>query len=349
MKSSFTSPLSRVALATTLLLAIIPAAVSAAPVKVKLGTLAPRGVSYHKSLLAMGDAWRKSSDGQVELTVYPGGVAGGEAEMVGLMQTDSLQAAMLTAVGLSEIEPDVVGLQSIPMAFRNFDEVDYVGRKLQPALEQSLKHKGFVVLCWTDAGWVRFFSKKVVVHPDDLRRLMLFSWAGETAQVKVLQSAGFKTFPTETANIVPGLYKGTIEAVASPPFFALASQMDLPAPYMLDLNWAPLVGAVVMRLETWQKIPTAMRAAMLETAARAGLEMKAAGRRESEISVIAMEKRGLKVTRITPEIEEEWRRAVEKVYPMIRGSVVPAGIFDEAMRSIAEYRAEPKASLLSAP
>ena len=89
----------------------------AAPVRVKLGTLAPVGTAYHKTLMAMAESWRKDSGGSVDLVVYAGGKLGGEAEMVGLMKANSLQAAMLTAVGLMEIEPAVGGLQNIPMGW----------------------------------------------------------------------------------------------------------------------------------------------------------------------------------------------------------------------------------------
>src|SRR4051812_25743820 len=126
------------------------------PVNLKLGTLAPRGTSYHKSLQSMGEKWRQLSGGAVRLTIFPDGTQGGEADMVGLMQTGNLDAGLLTAVGLSEIEPEVTALQSIPMAFRSLDEVDYVRNKLRGQLEKRLLAKGYLVLFWTDSGWVRF-------------------------------------------------------------------------------------------------------------------------------------------------------------------------------------------------
>ena len=105
------------------------------PTTLKLGTLAPGGTSYHKSLQAMGEKWRQASGGAVRLTIFPDGTQGGEADMVGLMQTGNLDAGLLTAVGLSEIEPAITALQSMPMSFRSLDEVDYVGEKLRPQLE----------------------------------------------------------------------------------------------------------------------------------------------------------------------------------------------------------------------
>lgn len=262
--------------------------------------------------------------------------------MVGLMKANSLQAAMLTAVGLMEIEPAVAGLQNIPMGFRNLEEVDYVGEKLRPLLEKRLADKGFVVLFWSDAGWVRFFSNKPVTRPDDLKKLKLFSWSGYPEQVEVYKSAGFNAVPLETADIVPSLQTKLIDAVPTPPFFAMAAQIDTRAPHMLDLNWAPLVGALAVRKESWEKIPADVRAKLLATAATAAKEIKAAGRKEMTEAVAAMEKRGLKVTKITPEIEVEWRQTAEAVYPKIRGKLVPADIFDQTMKLLEEYRATRK-------
>ncbi|MEI8243551.1 MAG: TRAP transporter substrate-binding protein DctP [bacterium] len=328
-----------VCLAFALLAAL--ACSAAPPVKVKLATLAPTGSSYHKSLLALREAWKKTSRGGVDLVVYADGKLGGEADTVNLMAVNSVQASMLTAVGLAEIELGVSGLQNIPMGFRTLDEVDFVGERLRPLLQERLAKKGFVVLFWTDAGWVRFFARKPFASPDELKKLKLFTWAGSPQQVEIYKSAGFNPVPLETADILPGLQTGLIEAVPAPPVFALVGQMDSRAPHMLELNWAPLVGACVIRKETWERLPAEFREAMLASAVTAGAEIKANARRESDESVKAMEKRGLAVTRVTPEQEAQWRLAAEAAYPRIRGTIVPADVFDQALAAITEYRGRP--------
>ena len=55
-------------------------------------------------------------------------------------------------------------------------------------------------------------------------------------------------------------------------------------------------------------------------------------------AVAAMEKRGLKVNRLTPSAEAEWRALFEGLYPKIRGGLVPADMFDEVQRLLREYR-----------
>jgi TRAP-type C4-dicarboxylate transport system substrate-binding protein len=277
--------------------------------------------------------------------VYAGGIQGGEAAMVERMWIDQAQAGLLTAVGLGQIEPGVAGLQSMPMMFRSLEEVDHVGERLQPQLEQRMLAKGFVVLAWVDTGWVRFFSRTRVVAVDDLKKLKLFTWAGDTKTVDAMNRAGLNPVPLETADILTGLETGLIDAVPAPPYYALASQIYRPAPHMLDLNWAPLVGALVITKRSWERLPEALRPELLEAAERAGAEIKAAGRGEAAAAVVTMqEKWGLTVHETTPEIEADWREAAQAAYPLIRGEIVPDEIFDEVRRLLAEYRAARGAS-----
>jgi TRAP-type C4-dicarboxylate transport system substrate-binding protein len=308
-------------------------------ISLRLGTLAPRGTSYHKNLQAMGEKWRAASGGSVRLVIYPDGTQGSEADMVGLMQTGNLDAGLLTAVGLSEIEPAVTAMQSMPMSFRTLEEVDYVGQKLRPKLEERLRAKGYVVLFWTDSGWVRFFTKRPVVHPKDLQELKIFSWAGNVHEYDLWKSSGFKPVSLETGGIPQALLSDTIQAVSMPPFFALAGQMHVQVNYMLELNWAPLVGAAVVKSKSWERVPAQSREEMLKVAADIGTQVKAAGRAESETSVNVMVTRhGLKVQKVSPQVEEEWRSTVGKIQDQIRGKIVPADVFDEAQKLLKDYR-----------
>ncbi len=309
------------------------------PVKVRLGTLAPKGSSYYKELAAMGEKWRLASNGGVLLTIYPDGTMGGEADMVQRMRLGQLQAGLLTATGLADIEPGVGGLQLMPMAFRTLEEVDYIGQKLDPMLEQRLEARGFVALFWGDTGWVRFFSKDPVIGPDDLRKTKLFVTAGSPAQVDLYRSVRLNPVPLETVDILPNLQTGLINAVPLPPSYALAGQVDREAPNMLDLAWAPLVGALVVTKKTWDAIAPEIRDAMRQAAVEAGAQIKAEGRRESVESVEAMRKRGLTVNPLTAEAAAQWRREMETVYLKIRGPIVPADIFDEVTNQLAIYRA----------
>ncbi|MBK5260356.1 MAG: TRAP transporter substrate-binding protein DctP [Thermoanaerobaculia bacterium] len=323
-------------LALLIAIAVLPR-LAQAQVKLKLGTVAPKDSSFHKILSGMGSEW--SSRG-VELKIFAGGARGGEADMVSLMRNGALDAGLLTAVGLSEIDTSVEALQSIPLLFRSLDEVDHVGANLRPRLEKRLREKGFVVLFWADAGWVRFFSKFPITRPDDLRRAKVFTWAGDLESMKLYRSSGFHPVPLETNDILPSLQTGMIDAVPLPPYVALTSQVFVHAPNMLQLDWAPLVGALVVTEKSWNRLAPDVQRDLARFAAAAGRQMKARNRAESDQAVEKMKLRGLKVTRLSPQIEAEWRTLVEKTYPVLRGSKIPADLFDEVVRLLAGFRRE---------
>jgi TRAP-type C4-dicarboxylate transport system substrate-binding protein len=130
-----------------------------------------------------------------------------------------------------------------------------------------------------------------------------------------------------------------------PPVFALFGRFygDVgKAKYMLEINWAPLVGAAVVRKKAWDRTPADARPAMLKAAADIGLRVKADGRKENDAAVEAMAKRGLTVQKVSPEVEAEWRAVAENVQDKIRGQIVPAATFDEAQRLLSEYRTAPE-------
>jgi TRAP-type C4-dicarboxylate transport system substrate-binding protein len=314
-------------------------AAGAGTVKVRLATLAPKGSSYTRHLQVMGEEWRKAPGGGAQLTIYPDGTMGSEADMIRRMRLGQLQAAMVTSSGIAEIEKGVAGLQSMPKVYRTLEEVDFIGEKLRPMLEKRLEAKNFIVLFWSDTGFVRFFSKQPVVAPDDLRKTKLFVAANRPAEMDIYRFVGCNPVPLEVADVLPSLQTGLIDCVCMPPSIALALQLDNIAPNMLDMNWVPLVGAAIITKQTWDTIPPETQAALKKSALEAGKLIKADGRRENVESIEAMKKRGLKVHTLTPELDKEWDQTVSKSYSKVRGIAVPEDIYDEVMSQLTAFRA----------
>jgi TRAP-type transport system periplasmic protein len=320
------------------------ASAASAQTRIRLATLVPSGTSYHHSLQEMGAKWKQASGGTVSLTIYADGTMGSEEETVRRMRVGQLQAAVLTVTGLSEIDPSVGALQKMPLMFRSLDEAAYVRAKLAPDLERRLAEKGFVVLFWTDAGWVRFFSKNPAISPQDFRKMKILVSAGDNDQSEVMKAVGYNPVLLEWSDALTGLQTGMVDALATVPLHALTSQFFQVTHHMLEVNWLPLVGAMIVSKPTWDALPPAQREAMLHAAAECGQEFQTQGRQENQEALEAMKKRGLQVHAVDPEAEKEWQQFAEGVYPKIRGRMVPADIFDEVVQILREYRAGPGGS-----
>jgi len=307
--------------------------------QLRIGTLAPKNSLYHRQLQVVGEVWRAAQGGNAKYLIYTDGSQGGEAELTRRMRIGQLQAALISVVGLREIEPSIAALQSLPMLFKNWEEVDYVREKMRSSMEKKFLDKGFVVLAWGDSGWVRFFSKEPAFRPADYKKMKFFAWGSESEQQEIMKSLGYTPVPLETSDILPAIQTGMINVVPSTPYFAMASQIYNTAPNMLEINWAPIVGALVITKVAWDNMSPSTQQALRTASEKAGLEMRTQARIEVDEAVAAMKKRGLIVNKPNAEQRKEWADLADKLYPRIRGSMVPAETFDEVFTHLKTYRA----------
>jgi TRAP-type C4-dicarboxylate transport system substrate-binding protein len=240
-------------------------------------------------------------------------------------------------VGVAEIDKSVYAL-GVPMMYESYDELYYVLEKMRPRLESSLEAKGFVVLNWADGGWVHFFAQKPVATPDDLKTAKMFVWAGDATSLDLWKSVGFNPVPLPATEIATALQTGLVNALGCPPQVAVIAQYYNYAKNMTDLPWQLLLGATVINKNVWEKIPADVRPLLLQAARESGARLQAEIRKSGDRDVEAMRKRGLNVVPVSPAAREQWRKMAEGLYPRIRGAVVPADAFDEALRWRDEYR-----------
>ncbi len=309
-----------------------------APVLVKMATLVPTGSSWELILKETAVKWTKISGGRVKVNLYAGGRMGDDPEVVRKMRLETLDAAVLTAVGVAAIDKSVYAL-GVPMMYSSYEELDYVLEKMRPRLESRLAEKGFVVLNWADGGWVHFFSKAPVATPDDLRKEKLFQWADDSDSIELWRGAGFNNIrPLPSTELASSIQSGLVTAFGAPPQVAVITQYYNHAKNMTDLKWNLLLGATVIRKPVWERIPADVRPALVEAAQDAGRRLRADIRASEDKDVAEMKKRGLNVVQVPPAVRAQWVKMAESTYPGIRGKVVPADVFDEAMRYRDEYR-----------
>jgi TRAP-type C4-dicarboxylate transport system substrate-binding protein len=323
------------------LLSGAPSLAEAKKQTIKLGTLAPEGSPWFTAVKRMGQRWKEVSGGEVELKIYPGGVAGDEGDMLRKMRIGQLHAATITGVGLGRITRATMAMQ-VPMMIQSYEELDYVRERMRTKVAAELEQGGFVVLNWGDAGWVHFFSKGPAKTPADFKKLKMLTWSGDPESEKAWKAGGFNVVPLSATDVLSSLQTGIIEGFATTPLFALSSQWFGLAKNMVKVNWAPLSGATVVNRADWEKIEPALRAKLLEIAAEEGTKALAEVRRLGDGATKAMQDRGLAVHAPSAAELAEWQKTAEAAYPVIRGEVVPAAFFDEVQRLVRDFRAGKK-------
>jgi TRAP-type C4-dicarboxylate transport system substrate-binding protein len=304
---------------------------------IKLGTLAPKGSPWYDILQDMAAEWSDASGGKVRARIYPGGAIGDETDMVRKMQIGQLQGAVLTSEGLGRIVPEIRVLQ-LPMWYRSDEELDHVRAGLVAEIEALFEQRGFKVLNWGDIGWIRLFTKKPAPTPADLEPQKLFCWAGDQTICDAWKQQGFSPVPLPMTEIFSGLQSGMIEAVFTAPVPALSYQWFGLANQMTDVKVVKMIGATIVTMKAWRKIPEDVRARVLASAAEAGRRSETRIRDFEEQSIKVMQQNGLTVHTLSPELQQAWETRSRDSYPVLLDGVVPPALVARAESLREEYR-----------
>ncbi len=329
-----------------LVLSSLAVAVPALPaqaqtVTIKLATLAPDGSSWHEALKDMGARWAERSGGRVQLKIYAGGVAGDETSVTSKMRIGQFGAALITSHGLTSITT-YVRAWGLPRMIRSYEELDYSIEKLRPALERRLEEKGFVAIGFAEAGMVRFFVSEPTASLERIQKMKLFTWAGDADTNELWNKAGFHTVPLPATEIMTGLQTGLISAYPTAPAIALASQWYSFTKALVDMEIAPLVGALVLTKREWERIPAELRPALREEAERTVAAMRVENRRLEREAIEAMRKRGVAIVKPSAAELAQWNAKADGVNRAVRGAYIPADAYDDITGALAAFRRQAK-------
>ncbi len=305
-----------------------PAAAETTPTKtvvIKIATLAPSGSPYHEIMLEMATAWREQSDGRVELRIYPGGVAGDEVDILRKIRIGQLDAGALSLSGLSRTLPEISVLGT-PMIYKTRDDLLRVQDALDSKIEQRMEKEGFVILSWAIAGWVRFFVPEAEPSIDGLKKARMHVFAGDDQMKELWKSMGINAIALPGTDVLPGLQSGMVNAFFTTPVMAYASQWFAFTPYMIDMPWAPMMGAIVVSKRGWEKVLEPLRPDLKVIAEEKSLRLDHEMQRLESEAISEMQKRGLTIIKPDAQQLEQWHSLTKVALPQFKSK---NGIPDE--------------------
>lgn len=323
---------------STLAITLTVVAPADAKTAVKIATLAPDGSVWEKTLRTMGDRWRRETDGEVTMRLYPGGVAGDEPDIVRKMNIGQLHGATLTTTGLAAID-SAFDVFQLPLFFASYDELFAVLETLRPTLESRLEAKGYVLLSWGHGGWIHLFSTAPVRQVSDLEKLKIFAWSGDETMIARWRRNGFQPVPLAATDIMTGLTTGMIDALPTTPLAALSLQWFRHTPHMQDLGVGPLVGATVLHRRIWDRLSDSEKAVLRAAAREAEDTLRVEVPEQDARAVAAMESRGLTVTEIDAETRAPWESLAERFTADMSTTIRDKTMLEALRRARAAYRA----------
>ncbi len=304
-------------------------------VVIKLGTLVPEGSVWYKSLREADQRIRTATEGRVKFKIYPGGVSGNESAIIRKIRIGQLHAGSISAVGLIDIDRSPLALQ-LPRLITSFDELRYVRDKMEGYLDQRIEEKHFKVLAWAEVGWTYFFTREPVTTPEALKRVKMYAWEGDPPATQAFLKVGLKPVTVPSTDVLPALQTGMIDGFPTSALSALSFQWFGLCKYMLNIKWAPMIGATVVSLRTWNRISPDDQAKVLAIMRDVIQDLNERVLQLDRDAIEEMKKYGLQV--VEPQDMAAWERFAEAMRNAMRGEVVTPESMDLVIKYHQAYQ-----------
>ena len=313
-------------------------AVAAQAWRIRLATLVPDNSPWTAALRSMDAALKKATDGRVGVQVFPA-AAQTEDLILNRIALNGFDAATLMVAGLGSID-ESVNVFGMPFFFESDAEYHFVQKQLTPLIAQRFAARKYHLVNWGNGGWVRLFSKVPLRTLADIKAARLYTTAGDQKALNWYLRNGFNAVPLQTSQLVGALAApaGPINASPSPPVYAGPLQLHRYAKYMLDIPLGPLTAATVISDRAWARLSEADRVRLMEVGAATEAAVDAAAPSLDQRYIDEMKKAGLEVVPVEARHLAEFRAEAERLALTQRGDLVPADVFDAAVRERAAFR-----------
>ena len=316
---------------------IIPVAESQDATVIKIATLAPDGTSWMRTLYAVNDEISKKTDNRVRFKIYPGGILGDEGDMLRKIHIGQIQGAVLTSSSLSTIFNEMDVFQ-IPFLFEKYEEVDYVIEKMDAFFKKGFEDKGYIMLGWSEGGFVRLMSTVPVDTLDKLKKAKVWTWPGSPMTKAIFDEAGISGIPLSVPDVLVGLQTGLVDVVYAPPSGAIAMQWFTKTKYCTDVPLIYLVGGLMLKKSMFSKLPASDQDVMRESFQQHMNQLKHIIRKENEEALQVMAKHGVKILKPSSDQIDEFKALSNKAMSRLGEKSFSPEVRKEVEEHLKTYR-----------
>jgi len=306
---------------------------------IKLASPLPEATEWNNALLRMAEEWSAISDGLIQVKIYPGGIAGGEGDIIRKMRIGQLDAGVFSAFGLKAIVPETLVL-TLPGLILNDRELNFILDNFVWRFDERFREEGFEVLAWSQSGWAHIYSDVPVSSIAELKRRRLAVVDTESATSSGFKSLGFNIVPIGINETIVALQSGLANSVAAPPMIAAAFQWFALAPYMSDLRLTPVIGGLLLSRRVWLQIPSEYHDALRSSMAGVARTFSSVSARLNYEAIAVMKDNGLQVVITDEDSRNEWRDSMMGWHGLVvgRDKAVPLEVYERLLDEVEKFR-----------
>ena len=303
----------------------------------KFATLAPEGSTWLKVMHQYNEEVKSLTNDEVRFKIYAGGIQGDEKDVLRKIRFGQLHSAGFTGVGLGEILPEARILDS-PLLFRTHDEVDYITQMLYDDFSQKFEEAGYILIGWTEVGFVYVFGNKPIISLSDLKGTKMWMWEGDPIAEATFNSLGVSPIPLSITDVLTSLQTKLIEAVYTAPLACVSLQWHTRVKYMMDVPLADAAGVILISKKMFDKLPEQYQQILKEKGRGYMQKLVQLSREDNAQSIELMKQNGIQIVNVPKENLPEFINAGIQARQSLIGKLYKQELLERVESALSEFR-----------
>ncbi|MFN3296813.1 TRAP transporter substrate-binding protein [Caldimonas sp.] len=242
----------------------------------KAADVHPAGYPTVEAVESMGKKLAAATNGRIKVQMFPGGVLGGEKEMIEQTQVGAIQLLRTSLGPIGPVVPEV-NVFNMPFVFRSQAHMRAVldgpiGTEMLDKISASPAR--LVALAWMDSGSRSLYTKKPVRTPADLKGLKI-RMMGNPLFVDTMNAMGGNGISMGYGEVFSALQTNVVDgAENNPPSYFTSNHYNTGAKYYTQTHHLMIPEVLVMSKVTWDKLSKDDQALVKKLAREAQMEQR---------------------------------------------------------------------------
>lgn len=304
----------------------------------KIATIAPDGTRWMEELNNGADEIKKLTKGRVKFRFYPGGIMGNDKSVLRKIRIGQLHGGAITGGGLQNIYNDSQ-VYSLPLAFRSYEEVDYVRKRMDQLIIDGLHESGYVSFGLSEGGFAYLMSGETLDDVEKLKSQKVWAPDDDPIGRAAFEAIGVSPIPLPLTDVLTGLQTGLIDTVAASPIGAIALQWHTKVKY---LNQTPLIylyGTMIIDRKDFEKISKEDQQTVRRVMSDIFKRLDSINREDNDKAYSALQQQGINFVSISEASQGRWISSVESAtQELIKAGTIGDKITQTLYKHLDEFR-----------
>jgi TRAP-type transport system periplasmic protein len=306
----------------------------------KIATISPDGTSWMEAMKQASKEISRRTSGRVAFRFYPGGIMGNDASVLRKIRIGQLSGGAITGGGLARIYQDSQ-VYSLPLAFRSFDEVDYVRMRMDPIILNGIRDSGFISFGLSEGGFAYVMSNQPLYCVEDIKGQKVWVPEGDLLSRSAFEAIRVSPISLPLTDVLTGLQTGLINTVATSPIGAIALQWHTRVKYLTDTPLMYLYGTLVVRRKVFESLSMEDQSVVTEVMGEVFEKLNRQNRIDNDEALGALVKQGIQIVRPTDQQAQGWRGVTDEVRNrLIREAVLSESILRVFQKHLNDFRSQ---------